>query len=137
MCPGDRDGIRRLATITALGLLAALAERGLNWLFIEGGGFTVSRFLERGLLDRLQVTISPVIIGSGRPGIQLPEIGDLSQALRPRTRRFDLGNLTRSQDGQNVHLYASPRVFDVTRALAFLPVIQPERGDGLERALGL
>ncbi len=25
--PGDRDGIRRLATITALGLLAALAER--------------------------------------------------------------------------------------------------------------
>jgi nicotinamide-nucleotide amidase len=25
--PGDRDGIRRLATITALGLLAAMAER--------------------------------------------------------------------------------------------------------------
>lgn len=73
-------------------IVAALADRGLAWLFIEGGGVTVSRFLEQGALDRLQVTISPVIIGSGRPGIQLPEIGDLSQALRPRVRRFDLGD---------------------------------------------
>jgi diaminohydroxyphosphoribosylaminopyrimidine deaminase/5-amino-6-(5-phosphoribosylamino)uracil reductase len=72
-------------------MIAALARRGLRWIFIEGGGVTVSRFLDQGMLDRLQVTISPVIIGSGRPGLMLPEIQDLSQALRPRTRRFDLG----------------------------------------------
>jgi diaminohydroxyphosphoribosylaminopyrimidine deaminase/5-amino-6-(5-phosphoribosylamino)uracil reductase len=78
-------------TLSCAAIIAALAERGLYWLFIEGGGVTVSRFLAQGALDRLQVTISPVIIGSGRPGIVLPEIDDMSQALRPSVRRFDLG----------------------------------------------
>src|SRR4051812_5563647 len=32
----------------------ALARRGLTWLFIEGGGITVSRFLATRALDRLQ-----------------------------------------------------------------------------------
>lgn len=69
-----------------------LAGRGLSRLFIEGGGITVSRFLAAGALDRLQITIVPLILGSGRPSIVLPEITDLRNALRPRTRRFDLGD---------------------------------------------
>lgn len=69
-----------------------LAQRGLSWLFIEGGGNTVSRFLAAGALDRLQITVASVIIGSGRPGIRLPEIGDLRDSLRPLTRRFILGD---------------------------------------------
>jgi len=68
-----------------------LARRGLTWLFIEGGGITVSRFLSAGALDRLQVTVAPLILGSGRPSILLPEIADLTNSLRPRTRRFILG----------------------------------------------
>lgn len=83
--PRDADGldpreIRRL-----------LARRGLRWLFVEGGGITVSRFLAAGALDRLQITVAPVILGSGRPSIVLPEISDLSDSLRPGTRRFVLG----------------------------------------------
>jgi riboflavin-specific deaminase-like protein len=70
---------------------AVLARRGLYWLFVEGGGVTVSRFLAAGVLDRLQIAIAPVILGSGRPGLQLAEIGDLAGALRPRMRRFALG----------------------------------------------
>jgi riboflavin-specific deaminase-like protein len=69
-----------------------LARRGLNWLFIEGGGVTVSRFLAAGALDRLQITVVPLILGSGRPSILLPEITDLRNSLRPRTRRFVLGD---------------------------------------------
>lgn len=68
-----------------------LHERGLFGLFIEGGGLTVSAFLEQRLLDRLQVTIAPLIIGSGRPGIRLPPIQDLAQGLRPRCRRYVMG----------------------------------------------
>jgi riboflavin-specific deaminase-like protein len=68
-----------------------LARRGLTWLFIEGGGITVSRFLAVRALDRLQLTVAPVIIGSGRPSILLPEIADLTTSLRPRTRRFIFG----------------------------------------------
>lgn len=97
---GERVGeaevlpIARLASGGGLdphAIRAALAARGLHWLFIEGGGATVSRFLEARALDRLQITIAPVIIGSGRPSIALPEIIDLSTSLRPRTRRFELG----------------------------------------------
>lgn len=71
-------------------ILLLLQERGLTWLFVEGGGVTVSRFLAAGALDRLQITVAPVILGSGRPSVSLPEITDLSDSLRPRTRRFDL-----------------------------------------------
>ncbi len=80
-CGLDPHEIRRL-----------LERRGFRWLFIEGGGNTVSRFLAAGALDRLQITVAPVIIGSGRPGIRLPEVADLRDSLRPRTRRFVLGD---------------------------------------------
>ena len=69
-----------------------LASRGLRWLFIEGGGTTVSRFLHAGALERLQLTIAPVILGSGRPAVQLPVIEDLRDSLRPVTRQFQLGS---------------------------------------------
>ncbi|MEZ5579939.1 MAG: RibD family protein [Candidatus Competibacteraceae bacterium] len=64
---------------------------GLYGIFIEGGGLTVSAFLQAGLLDRLQIAVAPLIIGSGRPGITLPAIEDLSQGLRPRHRRYAMG----------------------------------------------
>ncbi len=69
-----------------------LARRGFASLFIEGGGITVSRFLAARALDRLQITVVPLILGSGLPGILLPEITDLSAGLRPSTRRFVLGD---------------------------------------------
>jgi riboflavin-specific deaminase-like protein len=72
-------------------ICAALAERGLRRIFVEGGGVTVSRFLAAGVLDRLQITVSPLIIGSGRASITLPPIDDLQHGLRPRIRRFALG----------------------------------------------
>jgi len=70
----------------------ALAARGVRVLFVEGGGVTVSRFLAARALTHLQVTIAPMIIGSGRPGIELPKIDSLADALRPPTRRFLLGD---------------------------------------------
>lgn len=72
-------------------ILRQLQQRGLFGIFIEGGGRTVSAFLQAGLLDRLQITIAPLIIGSGRPGISLPVIEDLSQGLRPRHRCYPMG----------------------------------------------
>jgi diaminohydroxyphosphoribosylaminopyrimidine deaminase/5-amino-6-(5-phosphoribosylamino)uracil reductase len=73
-------------------IVESLGALGLKRLFIEGGGVTVSRFLEARALHRLHVTVSSIFVGRGRPGISLPEREDLDQALRPRTRRFLLGN---------------------------------------------
>lgn len=72
-------------------VLDALRARGLRRVLVEGGGITVSRFLQAGLLDRLHITVAPLLIGSGRPALTLPPIGTLDQALRPRCRHFPLG----------------------------------------------
>ena len=58
---------------------------------MEGGGVTVSAFLEANLLDRLHVAIAPLIIGDGRPAIRLPPRATLSDCQRPRYRVFRMG----------------------------------------------
>jgi riboflavin-specific deaminase-like protein len=72
-------------------ILAVLRDFGLRRVFVEGGGQTVSRFLKAGLLDRLHVIVAPMIIGSGRPAFELPEIDALDDALRPDARFVSLG----------------------------------------------
>jgi riboflavin-specific deaminase-like protein len=69
----------------------ALAVRGCHFLFIEGGGITISHFLSAGALDRLQLTVAPIILGSGRPSLTLPEIAVPGEGLRPRLRQMRLG----------------------------------------------
>jgi riboflavin-specific deaminase-like protein len=63
-------------------LLRALASRGLTRIFVEGGGLTVSRFLAAGCLDRLHVTVAPVLLGSGIPAFTLPEVARIADGLR-------------------------------------------------------
>lgn len=85
-------GVARAGTgLDLAAVLDALEERGLRFVFVEGGGITVSRFLEAGRLDRLQITVAPLILGSGRPGLMLPEVATVDLGLRPRTRHFPLG----------------------------------------------
>ncbi|MBY0339135.1 MAG: RibD family protein [Acetobacteraceae bacterium] len=75
--PRDAEGGLDLAA-----LLRALAARGVTRIFVEGGGQTVSRFLMAGLLDRLHVTIAPMILGSGRPAFLLPEVARIEEGMR-------------------------------------------------------
>ncbi len=72
-------------------LLEHLRERGLVSVFVEGGGATVSRFLEAGLLDRLHVAIAPLVTGRGRPGLTLPARERIAECLRPAHRVFTMG----------------------------------------------
>jgi riboflavin-specific deaminase-like protein len=72
-------------------LLRELRRRGCHRIFVEGGGVTVSMFLEANLLDRLQIAIAPLLIGDGRPAIRLPPRTTLSDCHRPRYRVFRMG----------------------------------------------
>lgn len=72
-------------------LRVALQEHGLRVLFVEGGGVTVSRFIAQGCLDRLHLSVAPVIIGDGRPGLQLPRNDAMRDCLRPPGRVFRMG----------------------------------------------
>ncbi|SHJ75940.1 riboflavin-specific deaminase C-terminal domain-containing protein [Palleronia salina] len=74
-------------------ILAALHALGLQSLLIEGGGTTISHFIEAGCLTRLQVSVAPLLIGGGQLGLTLPHPTEkLSDALRPETRVFSLGS---------------------------------------------
>lgn len=85
----ESDPRGRLAPHT---VVARLRAEGLRRILVEGGGVTVSGFLEAGALDRLHLSVAPVLIGSGRPGITLPPIRTMDQAMRPPVRRFVLGS---------------------------------------------
>ncbi|WBV42143.1 RibD family protein [Pseudoroseomonas cervicalis] len=88
--PRDRHGAAEVlrAPRAAIGgldiaaLLPKLAARGLRRIFVEGGGLTVSRFLAAGCLDRLHVTVAPVLLGSGIPAFTLPEAARIADGLR-------------------------------------------------------
>jgi riboflavin-specific deaminase-like protein len=83
--PATTDGV-------ALGsLVQVLRERGCHRLFVEGGGVTVSTFLEAGLLHRLHVAIAPLLIGDGRPAIRLTARPVLRDCRRPSYRVFRMG----------------------------------------------
>jgi diaminohydroxyphosphoribosylaminopyrimidine deaminase/5-amino-6-(5-phosphoribosylamino)uracil reductase len=72
-------------------LLRLLRDRGCARVFVEGGGVTVSAFLEANLLDRLHLAIAPVLIGEGRPAIRLTARDRLRDCARPRYRVFRMG----------------------------------------------
>ncbi len=72
-------------------IVDALAAHGFRRLLVEGGAGTVSSFLSAGAIDRLHLSIAPIIIGSGPVGICLPPIDPLEHALRPRATVHRLG----------------------------------------------
>ncbi len=82
----ERDGRFDLAD-----LLAQLSARGCARIFVEGGGVTVSAFLDAGLLDRLHIAVAALLIGRGRPALRLPGVEPLARCTRPATRVFRMG----------------------------------------------
>ncbi|MGS2742895.1 RibD family protein [Halomonas sp. LS-001] len=75
-------------------VIETLGHLGHRRILVEGGGITVSRFIETGCIDHLHLLVAPLLIGSGRPGLQMTPIDTLDTALRPPTRRFTLGDDT-------------------------------------------
>jgi diaminohydroxyphosphoribosylaminopyrimidine deaminase/5-amino-6-(5-phosphoribosylamino)uracil reductase len=82
----DRESFEPAAAVARI-----LRSRGCTRVFVEGGGVTVSQFLESNLLDRLHLAIAPVIIGDGRPAIRLPPYAALAECQRPPYRVFRMG----------------------------------------------
>ena len=94
-------------------VLRVLRARGCHRIFVEGGGVTVSMFLEANLLDRLHIAIAPLLIGDGRPAIRLPPRTALSDCHRPRYRVFRMGtdvlfDCEIGPDGNNAPSQADP-----------------------------
>jgi riboflavin-specific deaminase-like protein len=71
-------------------ILSELFNRGLRRVLIEGGGATVSAFISADAVDRLHVLFAPLILGSGKIGIELPAIPRLAEARRPEVQIYRL-----------------------------------------------
>lgn len=73
-------------------VLGLLRDRGLRRVLVEGGGCTVSEWVAAGVVDRLFLTVSPLVVGrGGRRGLALPDVEPLRDCLRPPARRHLLG----------------------------------------------
>ena len=73
-------------------IVETLFRLGLRRLLIEGGSKTISAFIDAGCVDRLHVLVAPLIIGSGKPGLEMTPIEALDRAIRPPTRVFPLAD---------------------------------------------
>jgi len=92
------DHVEILPLPTATGALTpklclqALISRGLRRIFIEGGGQTISRFFQAGVIDHLQIAVAPVFLGAGKSGLQVPPTSDPNLAFRSRFRTYHMGD---------------------------------------------
>ncbi len=73
------------------GVLALLRDRGLERVLVEGGGRLVSAFVAAGLVDTLYLTIAPLLVGDGVPGLRFAGRDALADARRGASRRWWLG----------------------------------------------
>jgi len=78
-------------TLDLADLLNQLKTRGHCRIFVEGGGVTVSSFLEAGLLDRLHIAVAPLLIGQGRPAVRMSPRLQLRDCLRLHHRVYRAG----------------------------------------------
>lgn len=80
-------------TLAPQQILAGLHALGLHNILVEGGGITVSRFFEAGLLSHLHVAVAPLLIGGGPQGFnRITQVGSLADAPRPETQVCDIGS---------------------------------------------
>lgn len=70
------DAVCEIIDATPQEVVARLAERGVEHLYVDGG-VTIRRFLEAGLIQRMIITRIPVLLGSG-----IPLFGSLSREIR-------------------------------------------------------
>jgi len=76
-------------------IVGALAGRGMRRILVEGGAETLGRFLDAAAIDELHLMVAPIVLGSGKTGLNLAPIERLDQAMRPlvRTMRFRDGDM--------------------------------------------
>ena len=84
------DGNRSAAglSVDPATVLRVVREHVSGSILVEGGGKSVSAFLSAGLLDRLFLTVAPVLIGDGVPGVRFEGSRVMREALRAPFRRY-------------------------------------------------
>lgn len=72
-------------------LARTLRNVGFERVLLEGGASMISQAIDAGIVDRLHLMVSPVLIGSGQPGLELRPVQLLAEAMRPKVEVIVLG----------------------------------------------
>ncbi len=86
-------------------LLERLAERGVDEVLVEGGHRILTAFLREGLVDRMIITVAPIIVGAG-----VDAVGDLAVERIEQAKRFTASRVYRL--GEDVMIELVPRAAD-------------------------
>ncbi len=69
-------------------VLNMLVERELYSVYVEGGSFTTSRFIEQKAIDQIQIHFSAKILGSGTHSFGFGSIENIKQAITFKESKF-------------------------------------------------
>jgi diaminohydroxyphosphoribosylaminopyrimidine deaminase/5-amino-6-(5-phosphoribosylamino)uracil reductase len=86
--PGDDEG-----RVDLLALLAALQQRDVVSVLLEGGPTLAGAFVQRGLVDRVVGYVAPALLGDGPTALRGAGVGTISDVHRLR-----LDDVTRTGD---------------------------------------
>lgn len=70
-------------------VVAALAERDVRHLLVEGGPTLSAAFLRAGLVDEVVAYVAPVLLGAGPAAVGDLGVGSIADALRLRVRAVE------------------------------------------------
>lgn len=90
--PHDIEKIRlpqKQDVYPAQDVLEELYSRGHLSVYIEGGSFTSSCFLQARAVDQVQIHITPKILGSGTSGFSFDGINSVNEAIEFQNGRFE------------------------------------------------
>lgn len=76
------------SSIEPLAILAKLFKLGIHSVYVEGGAMTTSNFVNSKAIDILQLHIAPMIFGSGKASIVLPNIETVNEAISFKEYNF-------------------------------------------------
>lgn len=85
--PMALDDNRKLSPLL---VLQWLAQAGCQRVLVEGGPATISGFMATNSVDYLHFLCSPVLLGSGTPGVTRPPLENLAQAQRFQMQAYQL-----------------------------------------------
>lgn len=83
---GPGGPLLTLATHDPAEVLAALAEREVRHVLLEGGPTLAAAFLRARLVDEVHAYIAPVLLGAGRPAVADLGVSTIDEAVRLRPR---------------------------------------------------
>jgi diaminohydroxyphosphoribosylaminopyrimidine deaminase/5-amino-6-(5-phosphoribosylamino)uracil reductase len=78
--------VLHLRTRDPRAVLAALHEREVRHVLVEGGPTLAAAFLRAGVVDEVHAYVAPVLLGAGRPAVADLGVGTIADAVRLHPR---------------------------------------------------